>query len=78
MPRRVAAKTRPRQLGLAPDYVVIDGVARGADRLQRGVAQPLAVIDLVRVRSLEQQPAHVGVGGATPVTVTFVRLSALS
>ena len=42
-----------------PDDVVIEREARGADRLQHRVAQPLAVIELVRVRRLEEQAAQV-------------------
>ena len=43
----------------AADDVVIEGEARRADRLQHRVAQALAVIELVRVRRLEQQAAQV-------------------
>ena len=34
---------------------MIDGVARRADRLQSGIAQLLAVIDLVGIGGLEQE-----------------------
>ena len=41
---------------LAPHDVMIERVARRSDRLQRRIAQPLAVVDLFAVGGLEQQP----------------------
>jgi hypothetical protein len=38
--------------------MVIDCVTRRSDRLQRGIAQLLAIIDLVGVGGLEQQAAN--------------------
>ena len=50
---------RQPRLDPAADDMVVDGEARGSDRLQHRIAQALAVIDLLRVGGLEQQAAHV-------------------
>jgi len=39
--------------------MVVEREARGSDGLQHRVAQPLPVIDLVRIRRLEQKAAQV-------------------
>ncbi|MNX76599.1 hypothetical protein D3C86_1081120 [compost metagenome] len=38
----------------SPDHVVIEGEARRADGAQHGVAQALAIVELARIRRLEQ------------------------
>ena len=60
--------------------MVIEREARRSDRLQHRVAQPLAVIDLLGVGSLEQQAAEVddlhqhAVAGLDRVIVDMARI----
>ena len=48
-----------RDVGAAPDHVVVDREPRAADRAQHRVAQLGAVVELVAVGGLEQQAAEV-------------------
>ena len=59
-PGREGIGERRFELGLdrAAHHMIIDGEARGTDRLQHRVAQPLAIVQLLGVGRLEEQAAQ--------------------
>ena len=55
---RIGKLSAARRLDPPAHDMVIERVARRADRPQHGIAQTLAVVQLVGLGGLEQQPAH--------------------